>query len=87
MAGTSPVAVFANPHGRVFEIVTLRHARGWVRVGPPTGEYSWFAGYAWSVIVCAGCATHLGWLFEGAGQPPEFFGLLRAEIVETGGGD
>jgi hypothetical protein len=79
-----PVQVFTNPHGRVFPVLTLKHAESLVFVGPPSLEYTWFSGYAWQVALCARCVNHLGWRFEAAagGTPPIFFGLLRAELVE-----
>jgi hypothetical protein len=83
-AGDTPL-IFANPHGRVFELVLLREAQSLLHVGPPTTEHTWFAGYAWQVALCAGCSRHLGWRYlagEAGRSPPLFFGLLRAELRE-----
>jgi cereblon len=77
--------VFANPHGLVFEIITFRAAEGLLGVGGVIAEFSWFPGYAWRVVCCSGCATHLGWHFTAASadvSPLEFFGLLMNELAE-----
>jgi hypothetical protein len=77
--------VFANPSGKVFEILTLLVAKGLVLYGPPSLEFTWFPGHAWRVALCAQCGTHLGWSFEAASEgvtPPLFFGLLTSELVE-----
>lgn len=73
--------VFANPSGQVFEILTVRWALGLV-VGEPTLEFTWFPGYAWRGLSCAGCARHLGWRFDGREPGQEFFGLITDTIVE-----
>jgi hypothetical protein len=77
--------VFANPSGKVYEILTLLVAKGLLLYGSPTLEFTWFPGHAWRVALCAQCGTHLGWSFEAASQsatPPSFFGLLTSELVE-----
>jgi cereblon len=86
MSGGSPRAVFANPHGRVFEIVTLRQAASVVAVSAPTTDFSWFSGYSWAIVACAGCSTHLGWSFHAAAPglaPGGFFGLLVDALAEA----
>jgi hypothetical protein len=35
-------------------------ASGWF------GEFSWFSGTLWRLVLCGGCYTHLGWEFTGA---------------------
>jgi hypothetical protein len=77
--------VFANPHGVVFDIVTLSRADGARAIGPATSEFTWFAGYAWQAVLCGRCAAHLGWRYQAARaglSPTEFFGLIRDELVE-----
>ena len=80
------VRVFPNPYGHLREIITLMRAQGLQIVGPPTTEFSWFAGFAWEVAYCANCGNHLGWQFtavsDGA-EPKLFYGLLRSELVES----
>ncbi|MUM77662.1 hypothetical protein GKC30_08455 [Pseudodesulfovibrio sp. F-1] len=73
--------VFFNPHGHVFEIGCFASARNILPSGPPTAEFSWFAGYAWQAVLCAGCAGMLGWRFTG--QDPAFFGLILPALVEV----
>ena len=74
--------VFANPAGRVFEILTVREARleAW---GVPTAEHTWFPGFAWRAGGCVGCGFHLGWIFDPIGEGVSFWGLITAEIEET----
>jgi hypothetical protein len=31
---------------------------------PPSHESSWFRGYAWTIVVCSGCQSLLGWRFD-----------------------
>jgi hypothetical protein len=79
--------VFANPQGRVFELVLLRAAQALVFVGPATTEHTWFSGYVWRVALCGGCGTHLGWRYEAMGverSPALFFGLQPRELIEAG---
>ena len=75
--------VFANPHGDLHEIVTVRWARGVQTAGPPTSEFTWYPGYAWEVVLCAACASHLGWLFTATAdrEPARFYGLRRAAVT------
>ncbi len=65
---------FANPLGHVFEIGCFNQAKGCIPVSLPSMEFTWFAGYAWQVGVCANCAGHLGWIFTSEGD--RFFGLI-----------
>lgn len=73
--------VFANPGGRVFEILTVREAalRPW---GEPTQEHTWFPGFRWRAGFCARCDGHLGWRFDPVAEGPAFFGLITNEIEE-----
>jgi hypothetical protein len=32
--------------------------------GRPTSRDSWFPGYAWRIVSCARCYSHLGWKFK-----------------------
>jgi cereblon len=77
--------LFANPHGRVFEILTVVDARGLLLFGSAETEFTWFTGYAWRVAYCERCAMHLGWRFEAGGpelRPACFFALVTSELVE-----
>jgi hypothetical protein len=75
--------VCANPHGFVFEIGCFAKAWGCKGLGPQSTEFSWFPGYAWQIVQCSQCGSHLGWRFtavqaEGAG----FYGLILDRLVE-----
>jgi len=70
---------FFNPAGIIFEIGCFGRADGCRVVGPPTTEFSWFAGHAWSYALCAGCKCHLGWFFQGSGAG--FFGLINKKLI------
>ena len=73
--------LFANPSGQVFEILTLRWAHGHA-VGERTLEFTWFPGFAWRGLLCAGCARHLGWRFDSTTGGEDFCGLITSTIVE-----
>ena len=66
---------FANPHGIVYEIGCFRSAPGCGYSGPATNEFTWFKGYSWRIAMCRACLTHLGWLFDAAGND-RFYGLI-----------
>lgn len=72
--------VFSNPAGISYEIGCFSHAPGCVTAGAPTEEYTWFAGYAWSVALCGGCFNHIGWRYTDGGGG--FFGLILAMLAE-----
>ncbi len=75
--------LFVNPAGLAFEIVRVVAARNVAIASRPTLEATWFAGYAWSIIVCTGCGTHVGWRYDttAGASPPVFFGLLSEAIT------
>ena len=81
--GRPIVETFTNPHGLRFEVLTLGVVRNVTLVGPPTAEFSWFAGYAWSIASCTTCRAHLGWRFDAVdgGEPGQFYGLIRTSLV------
>lgn len=76
--------VFANPHGILHEILTLRYARDLVVTSPPTTEFTWYPGYAWEIAHCGQCLAHVGWSFSAVDdqQPATFWGLRRNAIIE-----
>jgi hypothetical protein len=84
MRHASAVQVFPNPAGIVYEVLTARYAAGLILSGPPTTEFTWFAGYAWQVASCARCGVHLGWRYTAVhgGEPPLFYGLLRQRLTD-----
>jgi hypothetical protein len=70
---------FANPFGFAYHIGCFSTAVGLARVGPPSGEYAWFARHTWQIEQCAGCGEHLGWLFQGQGA--FFHGLILDRLI------
>jgi hypothetical protein len=73
---------FTNPHGIPFHIGCFREAAGCLAVGAATPEFTWFAGYAWRIALCAHCRAHLGWRFE---APQDYFyGLIIARLTSAG---
>jgi hypothetical protein len=84
MRASSYVQVFPNPMGQMKVIYTLGDATVRI-VGPPATEYTWFAGYGWSVAYCPACGAHLGWRFDAVlpSEPAAFYGLLKASLTES----
>lgn len=76
----SPSHTKVNPSGLVFQIGCFAHAVGCRTLGGPSSEWSWFAGYVWTMEVCANCLTHLGWLFQSGGHA--FHGFVLDRLVE-----
>ncbi|KAK0168100.1 hypothetical protein PV327_001934 [Microctonus hyperodae] len=78
-------SAYVNPHGAIHETVTLSHAQCLNLVpGPPSTDYSWFPGYAWTIASCATCYTHMGWIFTATRsdlKPKSFWGLLRTALT------
>lgn len=56
---------FFNPEGVVYRIACFAAAPGCSGVGPFFSTFSWFPGHRWQVAICASCAAHLGWHFQG----------------------
>jgi hypothetical protein len=71
--------VFVNPGGVEFEIALYREV-SCLRHGPLTPEYTWFAGYAWQIVLCPTCHRHLGWRYRRA-DSPDFYGLITDRIL------
>lgn len=60
---------FFNPLGILFLVGCFSEAQGCQAAGPQSREFSWFPGYSWQIVSCSSCECHLGWSFEGPGQP------------------
>lgn len=78
--------VFANPTGRVFEVLTVLRANGALALGEGTSEFTWFAGYTWRIAVCSRCGHHIGWAFAAADasrSPTGLVALITTEIREA----
>ncbi|MDM8538373.1 cereblon family protein, partial [Desulfobacterales bacterium HSG17] len=84
--------IFNNPGGYIFEIGCFGAAPGCVNQGPPSLEFSWFAGFSWRFSLCSGCHTHLGWVYQSlggqslggqsVGRQSSFFGLILDKLIE-----
>lgn len=74
---------FANPSGFVYEIVCFATARGYSFLGPPSKEFTWFAGHSWRIAICADCLIHLGWYFTSQ-DGGSFFGFIVDRITRQG---
>lgn len=74
--------VFANPHGKFFELLLVTHVVGGVFERGATTEFTWFSGYAWRIGACMGCRSHIGWQFEATHDASlrEFVALSRAAV-------
>lgn len=71
---------FTNPFGIEYDIALYRAANVHVH-GPMTDEHTWFAGYAWQVVICANCHAHLGWRYRQL-HSPDFYGLISSQLIE-----
>lgn len=81
--GGKRVHVCANPHGFLFEIGCFAQAWGCRGIGPSTSEFSWFPGFAWQIVQCSLCGSHLGWRFIPVqAEGSAFFGLILDRLVE-----
>ncbi|MEF2145950.1 MAG: cereblon family protein [Desulfovibrionaceae bacterium] len=73
--------VFCNPHGIVYELGCFAFAAGCLPSSPAVEDFSWFPGYSWQIVSCAGCADHLGWRYTSrTGQG--FYGLILERLRE-----
>lgn len=85
----SALGTFVNPHGFVHQICTVHAARNLEAATIPTLADTWFPGYAWTILVCSVCQSHVGWRYdmdpvEAAASPnrlARFYGLLRSVLV------
>lgn len=71
---------FTNPDAISFRIGCFHEARGLMKLGPSSFEWTWFPGYAWQVELCANCREQLGWLYRSTGHT--FHGLILDNLVE-----
>ncbi|XP_053977543.1 protein cereblon [Hylaeus volcanicus] len=84
MSKEGPQGTYCNPNGIILDTVTLYHAQGLkLSRSPPTTEYTWFPGYAWTIASCNNCGIQLGWKFTAVEQhlkPRSFWGLTRKSL-------
>ena len=72
---------FSNPAGLLFQIGCFRRVKGCVDASPPETQWSWFRGYAWQVVLCSACASHLGWRYTG--PQDGFYGLILSRLMQA----
>ncbi|CAG9861496.1 unnamed protein product [Phyllotreta striolata] len=69
---------YVNPGGHVYETVTVMTAQNFRLDGDPSKQFSWFPGYAWTIMQCKNCHNHLGWQFTSNTLRPRcFYGLAK----------
>jgi hypothetical protein len=83
--GGAHTHTFTNPHGLSFRIGCFREAAGCRCHDPATLDFTWFAGYAWRVALCARCHAHLGWSYSG--DDGGFYGLIVERLASAGPSD
>ncbi len=74
------VHTFVNPHGIEYTFGCWSEApgcRGW---GEESTFFAWFAGFAWRIVLCAGCGVHVGWSFRS--ETRGFVGLIVDRIAD-----
>ncbi|XWS70302.1 hypothetical protein CRYUN_Cryun03dG0036300 [Craigia yunnanensis] len=85
MSSDGPLGAYVNEHGYVHEVMTFCKANGLALRGAPVKEYSWFPGYAWTMINCASCESQMGWLFTATNEklkPKSFWGIRSCQVTD-----
>ncbi|KAJ8681843.1 hypothetical protein QAD02_017635 [Eretmocerus hayati] len=82
MSKEGPQSTFCNSSGFIHDTITVYKAENLkLDPNPPSAEYSWFPGYAWTIANCDGCESHMGWRFTAhknkSLRPLSFWGLTR----------
>ncbi|MDH3693225.1 MAG: cereblon family protein [Gammaproteobacteria bacterium] len=72
---------FTNPAQVRFTIGCFSSAPGCAGVNGFTSEFTWFPGYQWQVVLCGGCAEHLGWKFKALDH--RFYGLILNRLLNS----
>lgn len=85
MSTEGSLGAYVNAHGHIFETLTVKRVTRNVFMdhSPPSTDQSWFPGYAWTIMYCAGCFGHLGWRYDAVDKdahPRVFWGLRRAAL-------
>lgn len=70
---------FRNPQGISF-VIGLYALANCLAHGEFIHKYSWFPGYAWQIMLCPSCHTHLGWGYA-TGHSPDFYGLITTQLI------
>jgi len=86
MSKDGPQGAYVNPGGAVHETLTLYKVSNTYTEGQPQTQFSWFPGYAWEMLICGMCNSHLGWRFtadpkhSGKLHPKKFYGITIRSI-------
>ncbi|PIK49821.1 hypothetical protein BSL78_13323 [Apostichopus japonicus] len=83
MSLDGPMAAYVNPGGYIHETITLYKAQNLNLLGRPSTDNSWFPGFAWTILQCRSCASHMGWKFTAVKKkykPQKFWGLTRSAL-------
>ncbi len=72
---------FTNPLGIRFHIGCFATARNCAPLGEPTEAHTWFPGHTWRILLCTGCAAHLGWLFRARAGDSGFYALILDRLA------
>ena len=65
-ASNATVSRLRNPHGFVFDLITVRGSAPGGEVDSrfrPTAHATWFPGYEWQILHCGRCHEQIGWRF------------------------
>ncbi|XP_071082193.1 protein cereblon-like [Haliotis cracherodii] len=84
MSMEGPLGAYVNPGGHVHETLTVYKIQNLGLIGRPSTEHSWFPGYAWTIVECKHCSSHMGWRFTASNKslnPQKFWGLCRASLI------
>lgn len=85
MSSEGPLGAYVNPHGFVHEIMTFKRATGLALIGRAVKEFSWFPGYAWTIVNCSTCESQMGWLFTATNrklEPRSFWAVRSSQVAD-----
>lgn len=77
---------YVNAYGHIHETLTVYKTKNLTLIGRQSTEYSWFPGYAWTIVQCKRCSSHIGWKFTATKtdlKPDKFWGLTRKAVCHT----
>ncbi len=77
---------YQNTQGFKCEVLTVASATNVAPTTEPTSDFTWFEGYAWSVVQCLRCSAHLGWKYSAVSpevDPLSFFGLIADRVAKA----
>lgn len=71
---------FVNPQGYLYRIRCFGFVDNVSSAGEPSREFTWFSGYAWTVLLCRQCSQHVGWQFDAVSA--RFYVLIVDRVVD-----